>query len=88
MVIKVSLKTQIDNSFPRSINRKIHVRYIGVHVLGSLLPSQNSFLSIWLRYATVSLDILFFTRQLITSFINSNSSNLLTEFEKFYCKVR
>ena len=40
-MVKVSLKIQADDSFPRIINWKIHFRYIGVCILGSLSPPQK-----------------------------------------------
>ena len=55
-IVKVSSKTQADNSFPRIINRKIHFWYMRVYILGSLSPLKNSFLSTWCRDATPSLD--------------------------------
>ena len=38
---KVSLKIQVDESFPRIINWKIHFRYIRVYILGSLSPPHK-----------------------------------------------
>ena len=40
MVI-LSLKIQGDDSFPRIINWKIHFRYFGSYILGSLSPPQK-----------------------------------------------
>ena len=57
-MVKVSLKIQADDSFPRIINWKIHFLYIGEYILGSLLPPHKSFfLSTWCRDAAASLDI-------------------------------
>ena len=54
--MRVSLKIEADDWFPRIINRKIHFRYIEVYKLGSLPPSKKSLLSTWRRDAAVSLD--------------------------------
>ena len=40
-VIKVSFRIQTDNSFPRIIDWKIHFRYFGVYILGSLSPPEK-----------------------------------------------
>ena len=55
-MVKLSSKTQADNSFPRNINRKIHFRYIGVYILDSTRCLQKLF-SKYLAYIYILIYI-------------------------------
>ena len=70
--MKISLKIQSDNSFPRIIHRKIHFRYIGVNILGSLSPSKNCFLSTWRRDVTASLNFIRYNYIVVVNTLQSN----------------